>query len=195
MIDSLRQLSPAVIKIIKRNLKGIKKKVLERSQDGGFIELSLEENIKQITSDVVGHVLIGGEITEVEGIPISKQLDKVTEGYFLSRLTNFWHKITGGLSTKLGLSTQYNRIKRIHNDCLKEIEKMVNHRTHSKDYVMCLNLVDIIIEYNKKLEAEGHTEKRLNSKEILYNIVMFIFASVETSNSFARNCIYLLGQL
>ena len=74
------------------------------------------------------------------------------------------------------------------------IDELVNHRTYSKDYQLGLNLVDIIIEHNKKVEAEGHPEKALNSKEILDNIVMFVMAGVETSNSFARNCIYLLGK-
>ena len=91
LIDSMRKLSPPVIKIIKRHLQDIKRKVLDRSQNGDFVELSLEEKIKQITSDVVGLVLIGGEAPEVEGVPITKQIDRVTEGYFLYSMTNFWH--------------------------------------------------------------------------------------------------------
>ena len=55
-------------------------------------------------------------------------------------------------------------------------------------------MIDIIIEHNKKVEAEGHPEKAFNTKEILDNIVMFVMAGVETSNTFTRNCIYLLGQ-
>ena len=74
------------------------------------------------------------------------------------------------------------------------IDELVNHRTYSKDYQLGLNLVDIIIKHNKKVEAEGHPVKAFNSKEILDNIVMFVMAGVETSNTFAWNCIYLLGQ-
>ena len=195
LIDNLRKQSPAIIKIIKRNLNNAKRRALEKGKKGEFVEIWFEENIKQITTDVVGFLLFGGETPNVDGIPITHQLNMVTNGYFVYSMTNFWHKISGGLSTKLGLSAEYNEIKRVHDACLEKIEKLVNHRNNSKDYVLGLNLVDIIIEYNKKVEAEGHLEKSFNSKEILDNIVMFIFAGVETSNTFTRTCIYLLGQL
>ena len=116
LIDSLRKLSPTVIKIIERSLQDLRRKVLEKSQNGEFVELSLEESIKQITIGVVGLVLFGGESPTVDGLPISLQFEKVTEGYFLYSMTNFWHKVTGGLSTKLGLSAEFNEIKRIHED-------------------------------------------------------------------------------
>ena len=194
LIETMRKLSPVVIKIIKRNIQDIKRKVLERSQNGDFVELSLEENIKQITTDIVGHVLIGGEPPKFDGVSISKHLAQITEDYFLHSMTDFWHKVTGGLTTKLGLSAEYNRIRRIHDGCLRGIEKLVHQRKHSKDYVLGLNMLDIIIEHNKKVEAENQPEKAFKSEEILDNIVMFFFAGVETSNTFARNCIYMLGQ-
>ena len=83
---------------------------------------------------------------------------------------------------------------RIHEDCLREVEKVVNHRTHSKDYQLGLNLVDIIIEYNKKVMEGGHPEKALNSKEILDNVMMFVFASVGTTSESTKTCLYILGQ-
>ena len=194
LIDSMRKLSPAVIKIIKRNLQNIKRKVLERSQNGEFVDLSAEENIRQITAEVVGYVMIGGEAPTFDGVSISKHLAEITKDYFVHSMTDFWHKVTGGLTSRLGLSAEYNRIRRIHDGCLREIEKLVHHRTHSKDYVLGLNMLDIIIEHNKKVQAEGHPEKAFKPEEILDNIVMFFFAGVETSITFARNCIYMLGQ-
>ena len=194
LIDSLRQLSPTAIKMIKRSLEQAKRRALEKGKKGEFVEISFEENIKMITTDVVGFMLFGGETPTVEGVPITLQLDKVTSGYFVYSMTNFWHKVTGGLSTKLGLSAEYNNVKRIHDACLEEIKKVVHHRTHSKDSIPGLNMVDIIIDYNKKVEEQGLPEKALNSKEILDNIVMFVFAAVDTSNTFARTCIHLLGK-
>ena len=113
LFDSMRELYPLVLKIVQRHLQAIKRKLIERSQNGEFVEISLEEDIKQITSDVMSLALIGGEAPEVEGVPITKQLDRITEEYFLYSMTNFWHKVTGGLSTKLGLSAEYNRIKKL----------------------------------------------------------------------------------
>ena len=194
LVDNLRKISPALIQVVKRQMNDINRKVLENTKDGEFVELSLDQNFKQITTDTIAYTLFGGEAPKFEGLPINVQLHKVTTGSFLHSMTNFWHKVTGGLSSKLGLSSQFNEIQRIHEGCLEELDKVVNHRTHSKDYQLGLNLVDIIIEYNKKVMEGGHPEKALNSKEILDNIKLFIFAAVETSNTFADTCVYLLGQ-
>ena len=158
------------------------------------MELSLEKTIRQITTDIVGYAILGAEPPKFDGVSISKHLAKISEDYFLHGMTDFWHKVTGGLTTRLGLSAEYNRIRRIHDGCLHEIEKLVHQRMHSKVYVPGVNILDIIIEHNKKVQAEGHPEKAFKPEEIFDNIFMFFFASVASSNTFAWNCVYILGQ-
>ena len=194
LVDNLRKSSPALIQVLKRQLNDVKRKVLEKSKNGEFVEISLEQHFKQITAETIGYTLFGGETPTFEGQPINVPLGKVNTGTFFYMMTNFWHKVTGGLSTKLGFSKEYNEIDRIHQGCKKVLKKLVNDRTHSKDYQLGLNLVDIIIEHNKKVHAEGHPEKALSTEEIIDNIKVFIFAAAEASNAFYDTCVYLLGQ-
>ena len=194
LMESVKKLTPQLIQIMKRHLSALKAQIEQKGAEGGFADLSLEKSIRDINNDVLGFVLFGGDTPLVEGVPIPVQLDKVTNQSFMYSQTNFWHKVTSGWYTELGLSPEFNEIKRLKDLCVQAVKKVVNDRTHSRDYQLGLNLVDIIIEHNKKMEAEGRSEKVFSSKEILDNIVMFIFAAVDTTNTFTRTCIYLLGK-
>ena len=193
---NLRKLAPGICQIMNRHLAAIKKRAAEAKEgaEGGFVELPLKADIHNIFRDVISFMLFGGEGPKVEGVPISDQIENVTNGLFMYSTTSFWHKITAGWSTKLGLSGRYNELKRIHNAILDEINKIVAYRKQSSTYVRGLNVVDLMIEFNEKMEAEGKTERVLSVKEILDNIFLLIFGGVETLESLSLNCVQHLSK-
>ena len=160
LVDSLRKLTPGIIKIMNRHLALIKKRAQEKAQAGDdFVEISLKEDMQTVFRDIVSYILFGEDAPKVGSVSVSDQVEGLVGGFFMHFTTDFWHKLTGGWSTKLGLSSEYNRIKGIQEAVYEGIRKVINHRKNSKDYVPGLNILDIMITHNKKMEEKGRQTK------------------------------------
>ena len=111
-------------------------------------------------------VFFGGDSVLVEGIPLIDQIENMVIGYFMYNTTNLAHKLTGGLYSKLGFSTQFNALERIHKKITDLIRTTINTRKNSKDYVRGLNVIDLLIGHSEKMEAEGQHDRVLSLNEL-----------------------------
>ena len=194
-MENLKKLTPEINKIILKRLGAIQKRVEEaRTSDSQFAELALKEDIGNLYSDINSFVLFGEEAAIVEGLPVTIQAERVTNEFFMHSMTDFWHKLTGGLSTRLGLSAEHNRISKVHLAVHDEFKRMVNYRTNNKDYKRGLNMVDLMLNFNDRMEAEGRLDEVMTFQEIVDNIYLMIFAGVDTAKNLTLNCIQLLAQ-
>ena len=194
----LKRLIPAILGIIDRHLVSVKTRIQTKTQNGGqdHFEVDLWEDIKSMFRDIVTFVLFGGEVAKVEGLSIIDQIESVVVGYYMHNATSLPHKLTGGLYTNLGLSSRFNRLKKTHSIIYERIKELINKckgsRAVNRDRGPP-NVIDLLVEHNEKLEAHGLENEVLSMDEIVDNIVIMIFAGVDTSKNITYNCIQQLA--
>ena len=186
--ENLSKLTSPILGIIKRHINAIKKRLNEVKPEDGqqYGELEIKGDIQSIFRDVVTFVLFGGDVPMVEGLSIIDQIENMIVGYFKYNTGNLAHRLTGGLSSKLGLNAEFNRLERIHDKIKTIIKDIYNNRKNSKEYVKRLNVIDLLIDHNNKMEAENG--RVLTIEQIVSNIIVMIFAGVDTSKNVTRNC-------
>ena len=184
--SNVRKLTPALHGIVKRNIAAIKKRVQEVKT--GEAEFDIRADLQNIFREMTTFVLFGGDVPKIEGLSIIDQIERVVVGFFVYNMTNLPHKLTGGLYTRLGFSAYYNQLEGIHKKIGDLIRNTINTRKNSKEYKRGLNVIDLLIAHNEKMEAEGQTRRVLGLDEIVSNIILMIFAGVDTSKNLTSNC-------
>ena len=189
LVNNMRKATPEIIKIINRHFASMKRRIPQKPSQDGFTELSLQNDMQAISRDIVSYFLFGEEAPKVFGESISDQIEKLVGGFYVHFTSDFWHQASGGLSTKLGLSSNYNKLRKIQLAVHEEIKKLVNHRRNSKDYVRGMNVIDVMLDHNDQMDAEGRPEEKFSSIEIMDNISIMVFGGIETTKNFMLNCI------
>ena len=195
--ENLEKQTPQIRAIVQRHLKKLKKSVKEAKTVSGkiekkFVEIDLKSCTKAVIVDIVSFVLFGGEIPEVEGVPMVNQIDATIQGWFKNR-TSLLHVATGGLSTKLGLDSEFNRIEQVYQKLTKTVKEVVSSRDSSEEYALGSNVVDLLILKNRQLKAAGKHDQVMSLDKIAENIFVMIFARMDTSRNLTESALYKLS--
>ena len=195
--ENLRKRTPEIRAIVQRHFNRIKaeiKKTGAQNQDGKLqAEIELKPFIRDIFNDLVSFILFGGEIPEVDGVMLAHKIDIVIDGFYRN-YTSPLHIITQGLSTRLGLDSEYNEVKRLFNKISKKLKEVIRERENDKDREFGCNALDLMILKNRELEAQGKREQMMNYDQMADNVFSMIFAGTDTTRSLTESTIYMLSK-
>ena len=182
----MRKLTPPIHAIIKRHIAVIKKRLREAKSEEEQV-FDLKYYIQNIFRDIVSFVLFGDNVPKVDGLSIIDQIENIVVGYFMYNSTSLAHKLTGGLYTKLGLSAEHNRLEALDKKICSLIKDIINSRKNSKEYKRSINVIDLLLAHNEKVEAQGQPQKSLTIDQIVSYIKVMIFAGFDTSKNITLN--------
>ena len=181
--QNLKKVTPELVGIIEKHLDKLKVHLQELSSDeDGFVELDMEEVVTQIFIDIIGLVLIGEDTPSIDGRSIIVHLDECFKTGFLSTIS-LPNALTLGLAMKFNLIPAANKAKKIEKKIKKLIFGIINKRKESEKYKDSVNMINLIIRNNQKLEDEGKSEQKLAPTEILHTIYSMIFGGLDTSKN------------
>ena len=192
--ENLEKQTPRIRVIIQNHLDRIKIAVKKGSKSQGtrHVEIDLKPYFKNLYSDLVSFVLFGGEVPDVDGVMLIEQIDRVIDGSH-KNFISFLNIATLGLSTKLGLDSEYNKTKRLYNRIIKKLKEVVKERETSKTYKFGCNAVDLLILKNRELEAQGKGEETISYDKIAASIFSIIFAGTDTTRKLTESSLYMLS--
>ena len=194
--ENLRRRTPEIRAIAQRHFNRIKaeiRKVGVENKDGRLqAEIELKPFIRDIFNDTVSFVLFGGKVPKVEGVVFASQMDVVIEGFY-KNYTSPLHIATQGLSTRLGLDFEYNKVKKLFKKIVKRLTEVIKDRENENGRELGCNVVDLMIQRNRELEAQGKRHQMLDYENMAHNIFGFIFAGTDTTRNLTESALYKLS--
>ena len=195
--ENLRKRTPGIRGIVQRHLDRLKaeiKKVGVAGEDGRLqAEIEIRPFIRGIFNDTVCFVLFGGEIPKVDGVLLAYQIDLVVNGFY-KNTTSPLHIATQGLSTKLGLDSEYNEVQNLFKKIIDNLIEVTKARENEKDRQFGCNVIDLMILRNRELEADGKRDQMLSYENMAHNIFGMIFAGTDTTRSVTEGALYKLSK-
>ena len=161
-----------------------------------FKSVDVAPVLQNCFDDVVNIVMFGEEdpakIPRVQGDPLSVAIEHLIAQVWLLFKSPI-HTLTLGVSTKLLLTKQAREYKRLYNDVVGVIKQMIldRERTGSKPKP---NLIDMMIEWNKKCEAKGNLEDKYTLNTMIGLLIFFYSAGTDTSRASLTSLLYYLGE-
>ena len=194
---NLEKNTPQIRAIVQRHLSRVKDEIKRRGTEVNKegrkeAEIELKPFIKQIFTEMVSFILFGGEIPEVDGILVIDQIIAVINSFF-KNATSPLHMASFGLSTKLGLDSEYNQAHELYQKIMNKIKEVVRERENTKGYQFGSNAVDLLILKNRSLKAQGKAGEVMNDDQIAANIFSIIFGGIDTSRNLTESALYKLS--
>ena len=191
--ENLKKNTPQIRKIVQKHIDLIKNEIKEsgvEDLDGTQkAEIELKPHIRNIFTDMVSFLLFGGEIPDVDGAKIVDQIKAVIRGYF-NNYKSPLNIVTLGLSTKLGLNFEFNKVTKLYKKIIDKLKEVVRERENTKGYQFGSNAVDLLILKNRELEAQGKTDQMMTYDQIAENIFIIIFGGMDTSRNLTESALY-----
>lgn len=164
---------------------------------------TLNEAFVDLVTIIIGGVKHPEDMEKLDG----ERPVVAVEQFFFDMLhsgRNPLNLLTLGLAHKLGLLKTSRRGKRRIQLVEDYIWNMIKERkaewecTHTgigfsgeRD----INMIDLMVEYNKKMEAEGKKEEMLEREEMVEAVVTFYLAGSDTSRAASTSFLYLLSTM
>ena len=182
--SNLKKMNKKIKLIIERHVKEIRKSLdsAGAKDKDGFVEVELKGHIQNIFTDFVGYVLFGDDIPVVNG----KKLTELIEGTIALRIVSTFSPLNAlsfGLYNFLGLSSEYNQSVKNFRQIYDFLAKVIKKRDKSTGYKRGLNAIDLVLNKNDQLRENNKLSEVLTEKEILDDIILLIFAGMDTSKN------------
>ena len=165
----------------------------EKNDLNGALELDLKDYSLSIITEIAGLVLFGEEVPKVNGVELTELIIKSITNV-ISTSGKLPNLLTMKMYRRLGFQPEFNEAMRLKEIINKKLSETVLRRTNSKTYQRGVNVIDLILNKNDELEAEGRSQERLSPLEIIHNIYILIFAGVDTTKNTTESCLYQLSR-
>lgn len=193
--ENLKKITPVLRQIIKRHLSQLKQKVKASNsgKNDGFVEIDLSHYTSEVFTDIVSQVLFGEEVPKIFGKKLTEQVQNTIRmvSKTSSKPTHFF---SWGYYRKFGFDPMYNEAMKLDKEINKVLKQVVNFRKNSKTYQRGMNIVDLLLNKNDKLEKEGKFSEMLETTEIIHNIYLLVFAGIDTSNNTTQFSLHHLSK-
>ena len=191
---NLKKHTPQIRAIIQRHLDRIKQEIKQKTEgNNNQPEIEVKRFLKDIFEEMVSFILFGGEIPKLDGVILVNQIDKVIGGFF-NNMKSPLNILTLGVSTKLGLDSEFNQIKELYRRIIEVLIEVIKKRDSSEDYEFGSNAVDLLILKKRQLEAQGKADLAMTYEVIAQNVFTMIFAGVDTTRNLTESSLYHLSK-
>lgn len=192
--DNIKSLLPKIQKIFMRRFEELK--VHWKDCDASeWKSIDIAPLMHTMFNDVVHIVIFGVEdpekVPKIEGLAFSHAIEKwVSDLYIIMKKP--MHALTFGLSTRYGFTKEARDLNHLQTQIEKQSMMMIKQRELEKPN-KTLNLIDMMIEWNRKCDAEGNPQKKLSYKVMVGNMLFFYIAGTDTSRATSSSCLHMLG--
>lgn len=195
-MENLKLMCPNISKIMLRHVRALEERI--KNSPNKEISLDLRKDLIQgLMRDVTGYVLFGAkDRSEVPVLPSGMDLIEAAHVMirwwldgFVSPVANF----TNGWNFKLNLSTTKRKVFKMQKAIIKEAINEYKKRI-KVDRVGHVNYLNLVVDHNLRMEAEGTPEDKMPLEDIGINLALFLITAADTTTQISTNLLTQLSE-